>query len=54
MGYQGVAVADYNSGQENQLSFKTGAIINLIENKEQWWNGELNGRVNCHFIFQLF
>jgi hypothetical protein len=43
---QAVAIADYVGTKSNHLSFKQGDIINLREQKDLWWSGEVKGRVN--------
>lgn len=42
---QAVAIADYIGVKSNHLSFKQGDTINLREQKDLWWSGEINGRV---------
>jgi hypothetical protein len=49
---QAVAIADYIGVKSNHLSFKQGDIINLREQKDLWWSGEINGRV-IKIIFKL-
>ena len=49
---QAVAIADYVGTKSNHLSFKQGDTINLREQKELWWSGEIKGRVkSCPFFF---
>ena len=47
--FQAVAISDYVGTKSNHLSFKQGDIINLREQKDQWWSGEVKGRVNIAY-----
>ncbi len=39
------ALYNYVAQEVNELSFKEGDVINVLEKKEEqgWWKGELNG-----------
>jgi len=41
------ALYDYSAQEENELTFKEGDLINLVEVYEDsdWWKGELNGKI---------
>ena len=47
---QAVAIADYVGTKSNHLSFKQGDIINLREQKDLWWSGEVKGRVKKYYF----
>ncbi len=40
-----VALYDYTGSTEQELSFKTGDNIELLENGNEWWKGKLNGLI---------
>ncbi|KAL6054994.1 Intersectin 1 (SH3 domain protein), partial [Balamuthia mandrillaris] len=44
--YAAVALYDFVAENENELSFKKGDVINLLEceEEEEWWRGEIDGR----------
>jgi len=35
---------DYDSTEADELSFKIGDIITIVQKGEGWWTGSLNGR----------
>lgn len=40
------ALYDYDAQSEQELSFKAGDVISILDKDESgWWHGELNGRV---------
>ena len=38
------ALYDFDPVQDGDLGFKTGDIINIVDESGEWWTGELNGR----------
>lgn len=40
-----ITIAPYTGKKENHLSFNKGEIINVREQQEAWWSGELNGKI---------
>ena len=52
--FQAVAISDYVGTKSNHLSFKQGDIINLREQKDLWWSGEVKGRVKIVLHINLF
>ncbi|KAL6070720.1 Mitogen-activated protein kinase kinase kinase mlk-1 [Balamuthia mandrillaris] len=46
-GYYAVALYDFAAETEDELPFKTGDVIKLVECEDlaAWWQGELNGKV---------
>jgi hypothetical protein len=38
-----IALYPFEKGRKDELSFKSGDIINIIEKEGKWWKGELNG-----------
>ena len=46
------ALYDFEAAEDNELTFKTGDLINLIEESDpNWWEGELNGKTGM-IIFE--
>nr|5XG9_A Chain A, Unconventional myosin IB [Entamoeba histolytica]5XG9_B Chain B, Unconventional myosin IB [Entamoeba histolytica]5XG9_C Chain C, Unconventional myosin IB [Entamoeba histolytica]5XG9_D Chain D, Unconventional myosin IB [Entamoeba histolytica]5XG9_E Chain E, Unconventional myosin IB [Entamoeba histolytica]5XG9_F Chain F, Unconventional myosin IB [Entamoeba histolytica]5XG9_G Chain G, Unconventional myosin IB [Entamoeba histolytica]5XG9_H Chain H, Unconventional myosin IB [Entamoeba len=38
------ALYPYTAANDEELSFKVGDIITILEKDEGWWKGELNGQ----------
>lgn len=46
-GLQAQALYPWKAKKENHLSFNKGDIIQVKEQQEMWWSGDLNGQVHC-------
>jgi hypothetical protein len=44
------ALYDYNGRSDNELSFQKGEIIKVIDKKDKWWYGMLDG-ITGYFPF---
>lgn len=42
---QVITIAPYTGKKENHLSFNVNEIINVREQRDAWWSGELNGKI---------